>query len=180
MKDERAVNEWKKRAEQAEAKLSEVTASRDHWWSNSRAADRQLDSLRSQVEAAKQDLDEIAKIMDLPEGYTRADVVEGVRQVNANRKWKSKIADEMRARATTAAAALANVSGALVDAGSIVVPDDAMQYGEAIRGLISERDTLKADRDAEADVAAEREAFIETLRPYYPDAVRMLLRRGAK
>jgi hypothetical protein len=52
-------------------------------------------------------------------------------------------AEQAESEAKRLSVALANVSGALVDAGTVDVPEDVTEYGKAVRGVVGERDSLQ-------------------------------------
>jgi len=59
---------------------------------------------------------------------------------------------------------LADVSGALCDAGDVMVPE-AAKYGEAVRGIVNERDRLRARlelaKKSDADSLREENAYYQ-------------------
>jgi hypothetical protein len=70
-------------------------------------------------------------------------------------------AEQAESESKRLSVALANVSGALADAGTVDVPEDVTEYGKAVRGVVRERDRAesesarwKSDRDMyEAEIA---------------------------
>src|SRR6185312_87385 len=67
--------------------------------------------------------------------------------------------DAARAERDEAFIALTNVTGSLVDAGSIDVPAIVQDYGEAVRALIGDRDALQ--RDFNQELSAHRQTLAE-------------------
>jgi hypothetical protein len=57
-------------------------------------------------------------------------------------------AEQAESEAKRLSVALANVSGALVDAGTVDVPGDVTEYGKAVRGVVRERDRALGVEDA--------------------------------
>jgi hypothetical protein len=102
------------------------------------------------------------------------------------RRWESasQACNEARKERDRAAVALSLVSGALMDASTVVVPADPARYGDAVRELARERDAARASaagyvaRDdrlsalldgepesvAPAPLASRLEAFVARLR----------------